>query len=108
MFPCVKTKPSGVDKRLSQESLECVSREDWHISISHRLIVVFTMIENDETTSHIFFWPFSKRAYSSVLCDSKIFVSVMWSLSEGRQIGYFLVLLEMGWKRRMSLRSSKL
>ena len=49
-----------------------------------------------KTSSHVFFRPFRKRTYSSMLRDNKIFVSVMCSLSEAvwlqsnlRQILFF-------------------
>jgi hypothetical protein len=82
MFPYVETKASGVDELSSQDSSECVRKEDLHISISHRRIAVLNMTENEKTSSHIFFRPFWKRAFSSMFRDNKIFISVMCSLSE--------------------------
>ena len=73
---------SGVDERSSQDSSGCVRREDWHISISHRLIAVFTMTENEKNKfSHLLpvfleaniqFYCFVTVRYLSVWCAHEL------------------------------------
>ena len=87
---------SGVEERSSWDSLGCVSREDWHISISHRLIAVFTITENEKNKFSRLLPAIRKRTYSSMLRDNKIFVNVIcslpgavWLQSNLRQILFF-------------------
>jgi hypothetical protein len=87
MFPFVKTKAPRIKERSSQDSSECVRKEDWHICISHRLIAVFTMTENEKNKfSHLL--PAFLEASIPVLCFVTIRYLSVWCVLYLGMFGY--------------------